>query len=241
MVLFIEHRSHHHKTINLPNECCPLCGEKGKLKLHLMQKYQHMMGPLTPLLKYGVLECDACDSTIPNKKWTDSFDAIYKKEISQIKTPARMWRGMWVLPLVCVALIGIIKVASALDSGRKSDYELEQIQMKKDILSINEKSILFGSSLDLKTNEEAKTPFRVYKIEKIKGDTAFISTYSNKKYQFNDRIDLHISDLDNSKFSETTIPSSLKTIKNEQKLILIENANKKYSQGYGMISSIIKN
>jgi hypothetical protein len=241
MVILIEHRSHHHKTISLPNETCPLCQEKGKLKLLLMQKYQHVFGPMTPLPKYGVLECDACDQTIPNQKWNDNLDNIYKKEIAQIKTPARMWRGIWVLPLIFVSVIGVIKIASVFDSGRKSDYELEQIQMKKDILSINEKTILFGTSMELKTNEEAKTPFRVYKIEKIKGDTAFTSTYSNKGYQFNDRINLHISDLDNSKFSVTTIPTSLKIIKNEQKLTLIENANQKNTQGYGMISSIIKN
>ena len=78
MFIVIEHRSHHHKTVSLTEEVCPLCQEKGQLKLHIMQKYQHMIGPLTPLPKYAVLECDACDKTIPNNKWNKKFDEIYQ-------------------------------------------------------------------------------------------------------------------------------------------------------------------
>jgi hypothetical protein len=241
MVLFIEHRSHHHKTVSLTNEVCPLCQEKGKLKLHIMQKYQWMIGPMTPLPKYGVLECDACNKTIPNNKWNDTLDAIYKKEKTTVKTPTKMWRGMWVLPLIFVAFIGALKIIFPSSGLSTSDYEKHNKDTRIELQSVQKETVLFVTNTNnIKTNEDMKSMYRVVKIDKIVGDTAFIKTYLQKWGDYNMVYELKKASLDESKYSQEVLPMSLSDIKKNQ--ILTKLDGKKYdpSSLYGTINGVIK-
>ncbi len=240
MIIFIQHRSHHHKTVTVPNEACPLCQEKGKLKLNIMQKYQWIIGPMTPLLKYGVLECDACDKTIPNKKWTDSLDAIYTKEKATVKTPARMWRGMWVLPLIFLMAIAIIKIVFPSNGVFANDYEKYNNETHVELQSVQKETVLFVTNANIKTNDEMKNMYGIVKIDKIVGDTVFVKTYSHKWGDYNMVYELKKASLEESKYNQEVLPMSLRDIK--KNYILMKLDGKKYDPTslYATINGVIK-
>ena len=78
MFFFYEIRDHHHKTIDLQDQTCPVCKNRGTMKMHFMQNYAFFFGPMMPYTKHAVVECESCQTTIPNKKWTKELEAIYK-------------------------------------------------------------------------------------------------------------------------------------------------------------------
>lgn len=240
MIIFIEHRSHHHKTVGLPNEVCPLCQDSGKLKLHIMQKYQHFIGPLTPLPKYGVLECDACDKTIPNKGWNAKLDAIYKKERASVKTPSRMWRGMWVLPLMFLLFIGALKIAFPSEGMTMEEYDKNVAASRELIRAAKVGDILYISHSGVQSQEDLKTNNAVVQIAKIVGDTAFMKTYPERWSIGYDHNKIKKTDLDLARFSNELIPMSYSTITQNLLLTTLKGKENEGSSLYATVKGIIQ-
>ena len=125
MFFTYEIRKHQHKIVDLQDQTCSICKNRGTLKMYIMQEYAWLFGPMIPYAKYGVLECESCQDTIPNKKWTKELDEIYKKEKATTKTPLRMWRGTIVVCAVFLGLFLLMKSGIKNPFGMKDDQQTE--------------------------------------------------------------------------------------------------------------------
>ena len=119
MFYYYQIRNHHYKTEAVPNVSCPLCQASGHLHMSILQKYTWMAGPMAPSSKYAIAWCENCDKYIPKVKWTDEMDTAYVQLKQGLKTPARLYRGLWVMPLLIVALIGSVLLFVKISSGRQ--------------------------------------------------------------------------------------------------------------------------
>jgi hypothetical protein len=232
MIVFYQIRSHKHKSILLENEFCPLCQDKGQLKLYLTQKYTWFFVPILPLQKCGILECDCCKKTIPNQKWNDKLDAIYKKEIKQIKTPARMWRGMLVIPL-CFAFAFVL--ISFLTNGKR--HEIRKVENTNlSLQNIYENSILIVGLYDKIKNDNSIYTHSLMKVNRINNDSVFLNTYENSMTLENFEA-LNKKDINLDLFDNKELIVCLCQIKKNSILIKIGD---KPSNKYGIITSIIE-
>lgn len=196
MLIVYQIRSHHHKTIDLSNEECPLCKEKTTLQMHMMQKYTWWFGPMAPANKYAVLECQSCQKTIPNKLWTDEFDAIYAKNKATIKTPLRMWRGLIVIPSIFLILYITIKLGIKNPLGLRDDTQTLS-EVSEAVKNVKVNDVYFASMIE----GSRMTNYKVIKITRIEDDKAYIKIYPEPYQNFQDMYDIEKADLDESKFS----------------------------------------
>ncbi len=230
MIIFIQHRSHHHKTLSVPNEACPLCHEKEKLKLHIMQKYHWIIGPMTPLPKYGVLECDACNETIPNKNWTNTLDAIYTKEKAKVKTPARMWRGMWVIPSFYLVVFFLV---SFFTNGKSYNIRKEENTLLL-LQNISQNSIIIAGLYDKLKNDNSIYTHNLMKVQRISGDSIFLNSYKNSM-SLESLESLNKRDINFDLFTTESVIVSLSKLKQNSTLIKLDENP---SNIYGIVKSI---
>jgi hypothetical protein len=207
--------SYHHKTIHLQDQVCPLCQAKSQLQMHMMQKYMSWFGPMAPQNKYAVMECEACDKTIPNNKWNDALDALYKKHKAEIKTPLKLWQNMIAIPLILLLLYTYSLVGPKNPFGFKDDMQTihETGELVKNIKVGDVLYVNFGAS----TAEEMNSAYGLVKIEKIAGEKVFITIYPERWRTFQDQYDIKKADIDSSKFASLEAPVGLGDItRNEQ-------------------------
>lgn len=121
MFYYYQLRNHHYKTESLPLILCPLCLHAGSVSMSLMQKYYWMIGPVTPSSKYAIAWCEHCGNYIPKVKWSDEMDLFYNYLKKGIKTPSRLYRGLWVVPLVLAAFIGTLFLVFNISDSRQKD------------------------------------------------------------------------------------------------------------------------
>lgn len=122
MFYYYQIRNHHYKTEKLPLILCPLCRTAGGMNMSIQQKYYWMIGPMSPSAKYAIAWCEHCGNYIPKVKWTDEMDAFYVNLKRDLTTPRRLYRGLWVMPLLIITFIGIIfLVINLTDSRQKSN------------------------------------------------------------------------------------------------------------------------
>jgi hypothetical protein len=244
MFVIIQHRSFHHKTVALHEENCPLCQEKGHLQLHIMQRYQWFIGPMTPLPKYGIIECDACKQTVPNAKWGDRLTAIYKNQKNSVKTPARMWRGMWVLPLLFVVAIGVIKIAFRGSDGISANaYEQQMSEKQQRSKNIKVGDVIFIMLSGVTTNEQLKTAFTLVKVENISGNVVSLKTYDQRWGSYMDFNDMSLATLDNNKFGSAITIFSLDGMQRNEILIEVKEdgtPEKALGENFAIIQGFLK-
>ena len=199
-MIFAQFRTHHHKTINLLDKTCPVCKNRGVLKMHFMQQYATILIPFMAGRKYAVIDCDFCHKTVPNKLWTKEFDAIYKQEKKTLKTPLRLWTGLFLILFTLLTFFTLYKTRIANPFNFKNANGNLEIN-KNNVKNCKEGDVLFVS-ID-KYNETPATldRFTLAKVIKTEGDKTTIKMYTDK-YEFKDQFSLALSDLDNSKFRE---------------------------------------
>lgn len=200
MIVFYQIRSHFHKTVDLPNETCSSCNNRGTLKMHFLQQYAWIFGPLMPGKKFATIQCDVCNEKLPNKLWTKELDAIYKQEKKTINTPFRMWRGMIFMLLLFIIPYSLMKMRIL------NPMNLKRVNQSEDVNKTNVKNCKEGDVLFVSINKYTETSastdrFTLAKILKIEGDKTTIKIYTDN-YEFMNQYDLALSDLDNSKFKE---------------------------------------
>lgn len=220
MLIVYQIRSHHHKTIDLPNEECPICKEKTTLQMHMMQKYMWWIGPMAPANKYAVLECQSCQKTIPNRLWTDEFDAIYTQNKVTIKTPFRMWRGLIVIPSIFLILYISIKLGVKNPLGLRDDTQTLS-EVSEAVKNVKVNDVYFASMIE----GSRMTNFKVIKITKIENDKAYIKIYPEPYQNFQDMYDIEKADLDESKFSKEEKIIQLEGFKANQNLVEYKEDN----------------
>ena len=198
MVFFYEFRNHEHKTVILQDETCPICKNKGVLKMHFLQSYIWMFGPMIPSLKYAVLECESCQTTIPNKKWTKELDAIYKKEKATLKTPLRLWRGLIVISTTFLLLFGMMKSGIKNPFGLQDDQQI-QTDSRERFQNIQLNDLIFVGFSDVNRKGTTKEN-GIMKVVSIDGNKIGAKVYTEKFDQANFGYDLKLSDVDDSKF-----------------------------------------
>jgi hypothetical protein len=248
MIYYYEIRSQLLKSVELKEETCPLCKHKGKIELSVMQKYMWMWGPMVPQYKYGVLECDACDTVIPADKWNDEVKGVFKVYKSQAATPKRLWRGARVFLIfftVIFSFAGLMKLGVLKENpfGFKNDAETME-KTSKLIKEVREGSVLFAQVSIMKERanaiESTDSHYEIIKIERINGDKAFLRSYNKRYEKFQDQYDIKITDLDEEKFSKEEILVSLDQIKRNGNLMLPEKKGEKFAGPFGSVKGIIK-
>jgi hypothetical protein len=219
MFIVYEIRSYHHKTIHLPDQACPLCQAKAQLQLHMMQKYGYWFGPLTPIHKYAVLECQACDKTIPINKWNDVLDALYKKHKAEVKTPLKLWQNMIVIPLL-LALFTLYTLY-----GNKIFGWNDPVQTIEDVV-VQAKNVKVGDVMFVTLNEPPTAGmsmvFGLVKIEKIVGDNVSCKLYSKRWGAFQDLYTIKKSDVDSLSLAPNEVHVSLNQITKNQQLMRLD-------------------
>jgi hypothetical protein len=236
MIIFYEIRSQLLKTVDLKEEVCPLCKHKGKIQMHILQKYMHLMGPINPLGKYGELDCDACETIIPAKKWNKELDSVYKVYKTSAETPSRLWRGTWVLGIFFSSVFVFATIATKFPEllGRHNT-EQSSIELNEKLNFVKEGDVLAIDFSDWKTLEDLKIMYGLIKIVKIEGDNVTIKKYTDRFGDLDFIDDLKKADLDSNKFSANEIIVSLKQItKNKQ--VMQANGHSIGSHIYGFIN-----
>jgi hypothetical protein len=249
MIYYYEIRSQLLKTIDLKEETCPLCKHKGKIQLSIMQKYMWMWGPMFPQHKYGVLECDACNTVIPAGKWNDEVKGVFKVYKSQAATPKRLWRGTRVFLIFFIVIFsfaGLMKAGIVKENpfGFKNDTETTA-QTTKLLKEVKEGTVLYASVIENETNKETEQPekrlyYTIFAIVKIEDDIAYVKRYNQHWEKFQDQYDIKVADLDDIKFSPKKIPVSLDQIKRNGNLMLPEKKGEKFMGPFGSIKGIIQ-
>ena len=199
-MIFAQFRSHHHKTVNLLDKTCPVCKNRGVLKMHFMQQYASIIIPFMAGRKYAVIDCDFCHKTVPNKLWTKEFDAIYKQEKKTLKTPLILWTGLFVILFTFLTFFTLYKTRIA------NPFNFKNVNGNLEINKNNVKNCKVGDVLFVSISKNQETSatldrFTLAKALKTEGDKTTIKMYTDK-YEFTDQFSLALSDLDHSKFRE---------------------------------------
>ena len=200
MGYYYQIRSYFHKTINLPNQTCPVCKNRGVLKMHFLQQYAWVIGPIMPGGKYFKIDCDFCHKTVPNKLWTKEFNAIYKQEKKTLKTPLKLWSGLFVILFTFLTFFTLYKTRIA------NPFNFKNVNGNLEINKNNVKNCKVGDVLFVSISKNQETSatldrFTLAKVLKTEGDKTTIKMYTDK-YDFTDQFSLALSDLDHSKFRE---------------------------------------
>ena len=197
MLIFYQIRSKHIKTVDLSDQTCTTCKNKGVLKMHFFQNYLWLFGPIAPAGKHATIECTVCNTTLPNKKWTKELDAIYKKEIKTIKTPLKMWRGFVILWIFILGILFYVYQSFTTPNDYQTILNNKEVNLAN-IKNFKEGDVLFISILEKNKNYPIST---VAKVEKIEGNKTTLVKYE-EEIQYFKQIDLHLSDIDPSKFNQ---------------------------------------
>ena len=203
MFIFIQIRSKHLKTIDLIDQSCSTCKNRGVLKIHFYQNYTWLFGPIAPVGKHATIECGVCKTTIPNKKWTKEFDAIFRKEKKLLKTPLRLWRGSIILLLLIITpfVLWQSRIANPLNFKRvNGNLEINKTNIK----NCKEGDVLFATISKLSDDKRSFVNVEgesLVKVVKIEGDKTILKIHTDK-FKFEDQFDLELSDLDDTKFVE---------------------------------------
>ena len=143
-MIFAQFSSHHHKTINLLDQTCPVCKNGGVLKMHFMQQYATIIIPFMAGRKYAVIDCDFCHKTVPNKLWTKEFAAIYKQEKKTLKTPLKLWTGLFLILFTLLTFFTLYKTRIANPFNFKNANGNLEIN-KNNVKNCKEGDLLFVS------------------------------------------------------------------------------------------------
>jgi hypothetical protein len=234
MLVTYEIRSFHHKTVDVETENCPLCQQKGELKLHLMQKYIWcfiLLGSTLPSKKYAVLECTVCKKSIPTKNWSSEIKAIYNEEKALLKTPIRFWKG-WIF-LMCL-MVGtyfwFLKGHNRSNKITSVSTELQSIKAG-DVLAVAE---LYRT----KEMSGISSDNSIVKVEKIEGNKVYLITYPNH-FSWHEALEMDRDDFDEEKFGRETSIISLQKIK-EGRLVKLNAKGNEIGETYAGVSFIMK-
>jgi zinc-ribbon family len=132
---------------------CPNCGTQNSVELFVFQKYAHVFWiPFFPMGKTALSQCDHCKQVLKLKEMPALLKSSYEVLKTQTKTPAWTFAGIGIVAILISAGI----------------YSNKQNDKKNAELIAAPKS---GDVFEIKT---AGNQYTLYKVDHIKGDTAFV-------------------------------------------------------------------
>lgn len=173
MFYYYQIRNHHYKTEHLPLLLCPLCRTAGGMNMSIQQKYYWMIGPMSPSSKYAIAWCEHCGNYIPKVKWTDEMDAFYVKLKKGLITPRRLYRGLWVMPLVIAAFVGAIFLVINISNSRREGHAAV---VKEAILHPHP-----GDIFQVIHSENGTASYTYFKVDHNDGDKLYLLPCSVQK------------------------------------------------------------
>ena len=211
MVYYYQIRNYHHKTEAVPAITCPLCNERGQMQMSILQKYTWMIGPMVPSAKYAIAWCEHCNQYIPRVKWTEEMDERYVQLKKGLKTPARLYRGLWVMPLLLAALIGGILLAVSISTGR---HESNQAYVLQATLQPQ-----VGDIFQVNHSQGQSTYFTYYKVTRTGTDSVYVQEATEHPADMEDWDDIPTSP---GAYSTSIKSFSLATIKSMDGMFSME-------------------
>ena len=221
MFFFYEIRDHHHKIIDLQDQTCPVCKNRGTMKMHFMQNYAFFFGPMMPYAKHAVLECESCQTTIPNKKWTKELEVIYKDEKAKLKTPLRLWRGTIVIVSVFLGLFLLMQSGIKNPLGMKDDQQTEA-ESKARFAAIQVNDVMMVAFLN---GGDAG----LVKVISVDGNKIGVKISATKYPSWLDGFDLSLSKVNDADFGDEIRYFDAAEFKKNNILIDPENDNKAFA------------
>jgi hypothetical protein len=135
---------------------CPACGTEGSVRLHVLQKYSHILWiPLFPLGKSGVTVCDHCKQALEGKELTPASQSLFSAVKGQHKTPVWMFTGL-----------AIIAALIPLGIYQSSQHDKKVIAMLA--------TPQVGDVYEIKL---AARSYTLYKVREVVGDSVFVAPH----------------------------------------------------------------
>ena len=121
---------------------------------------------MAPSARYAIAWCENCNQYIPKVRWTDDMDTAYVHLKQGLKTPARLYRGLWVMPLLIVALVGGVFLFISLSSGRqkKAQAFVQEATLQPQVGDIFQINHSMGQS----------TYYTYYKVARTTTDSVYV-------------------------------------------------------------------
>jgi hypothetical protein len=132
--------------------------------------------PMWPVGKYGVATCNNCSQKIPAIKWTDEIEARYLILKKDVKTPARLWRGLLIVPLLFAAFLSVITwVVMSGSNSYKGSKSSEMAHLKEYIVKPKK-----GDLYRVMTLSNNQIAYTYLKYAATSGDTLFVYPMKEK-------------------------------------------------------------
>lgn len=137
--------------------------------------------PMWPAGKYGMATCNNCNQKIPAVKWTDEIEARYLLLKKNVKAPSRLWRGLFVVPLLFAAFLSIVVwVVTSGSNSYKGSKNSEMAHLKEYLAKPKEHDLY--RVMTISNNQIAYT---YLKYASVSGDTLFVYPMKEKVSGFN--------------------------------------------------------
>ncbi|RYY54338.1 MAG: hypothetical protein EOO09_14780 [Chitinophagaceae bacterium] len=182
MFIYYQIRNHHYRTEAVPAVTCPLCNHRGRMQMSILQKYTWLAGPMAPSAKYAIAWCENCNQYIPRVKWTDEMDTTYVQLKQGLRTPARLYRGLWVLPLLLVLLVGGILAAISISSGNSRANQAFVLDA-----TLHPKP---GDIFQVTHSAGQENFYTWYKVSRITADSVYMQEAKEHAVELNDLDDI---------------------------------------------------
>jgi hypothetical protein len=181
MIIIYQIRNLSCKSERVPGLLCPCCDKTGGITIDVIQKYVWFLMPMWPVGKYGMATCTNCGEKIPATKWTDEIESRYLILKKDVNTPAGLWRGLFVVPLLFAAILSIVTwVVMSGSNSYKGSKSSEMVHLKEYLAKPKENDLY--RVMTLGNNQIA---FTYFKYAAISGDTLFVYPMKEKVSGFN--------------------------------------------------------
>ncbi len=128
-----------------------------------------MIGPMSPSSKYAIAWCAHCNNYIPKVKWTDEMDIFFTRLKRDIKTPRRLYRGLWVMPLILVAFVGTILLVINISN---SNHQSRAAAVKEAVLHPHPGDIF--QVIQSGGNSNNSAVYTYFKVDHADGDNLYL-------------------------------------------------------------------
>lgn len=187
------------KVVDLHDQICPKCKNRGVMKMIFKQYYSDsLLFSTFPYHKFAVLYCDKCEYEFPVNRWTDDLKQLRKQELKKLKTPKELKKGF--LRLALLFFVPIISFALFL-TYQTSCNKLST-SANRDNLKVVEVNDVFFSSFQ---HDKEKGSYGLIKIIATNPEETIIQEYSKRYRDIEAVNDIENKELNQNEFNSPKI------------------------------------
>ena len=213
MIFFYQIRTLTHQVTSCPDLTCPLCGSRGGVEIGIYQKYAWMLMPMWPEHKFGMAACTRCNHTIPNLKWTDELEQRYYQLKEETRTPLRLWRGIFINPLLLLVFAGTIGGLVFLLAGKNKRKAAEDEVLLAKYIAAPKAGDLYRTMVYINGTHPGFN-YTYFRYAGISGDTLFVEKLKKEVHTYGDWDKLDTTEPD--AFDNKKIPLKYAVFKKNQ-------------------------